>query len=90
MGFQFSLNALSAVFMFVGAIAPAYFALKVNNRSLRALSVLLSVFLVLHGAYHLASLFAGEFFGVISDQILEPLSWLTLVFFAIYYGRRVG
>ena len=90
MGFEFSLNALSAVFMFVAAIAPAYFALKVNNRSLRALSVLLSIFLVLHGAYHLASVFEVEFFEVIGDQILEPLSWLTLVFFAIYYSRRVG
>ncbi len=90
MALEFYLNVLSALFMFVGAIAPIFFTVRVNNPTLRTLSALLSAFLVLHGLYHLASLVNTELFEAISDGILEPLSWTVLVAFAVYYTKRVG
>ncbi len=90
MALEFYLNLLSALFMFVGAIAPMYFTVRVNNPTLRTLSALLSAFLALHGLYHLASLLDTELFEAIGDGILEPLSWAVLAAFAVYYTKRVG
>lgn len=84
-----SLNVLNAVFMFVAAIAPMYFAFKVDNRRLRVLSFLFAGFIVLHGLYHLAGVPAEDFANFIGDVILEPISYIVLLIFAFFYAKWV-
>jgi hypothetical protein len=69
----------------VGAgIVPLVMAFRVKIRSLRILSLLLGLFAVVHGFYHLASGFQQEF---LAEAVFEPISLVLLVGLGAYYSK---
>ena len=69
----------------VGAgIVPLIMAFRAKVRSLKILSLLLGLFAVVHGFYHLASGFQQQF---LADVIFEPISLILLVSLGAYYSK---
>ncbi len=76
----------SAVIVFAAAIVPIYLSLRLNS-NLRVLTVLLSLFIFIHGLYHLAY-FAGE--EVLGEGLFRTISIVVLIIFGaafIYMAR---
>ena len=65
-------------------IVPLIIASRVKVRSLRILSLLLGLFAVIHGFYHLASGFQQEF---LADVVFEPISLVLLIGLGAYYSK---
>ena len=68
----------------VGAV-PVLMAVRVGVRSLRILSVLLALFAITHGLYHLMSAYEFEFWA---DAVFEPVSVVFLLAFGVYYSKK--
>jgi len=68
---------VSGVIMFAAAIVPIYLSLRLKS-NLRILTVLLSLFIFIHGLYHLAY-FAGE--EVLGEGLLRTISVVVLIIF---------
>ena len=75
------LHLSSAVIMFAAAIVPIYLSLKLKS-NLRILTVLLAVFIFIHGIYHLAY-YAGE--EVLGEGIFRTISIVVLIIFGIAF-----
>ena len=71
----------SAVIMFAAAIVPIYLSLKLKS-NLRILTVLLAVFIFIHGIYHLAY-YAGE--EELGEGLFRTLSIVVLIIFGIAF-----
>ena len=71
----------SAVIMFAAAIVPIYLSLKLKS-NLRILTVLLAVFIFIHGIYHLAY-YAGE--EVLGEGLFRTISIVVLIIFGIAF-----
>ena len=71
----------SAVIMFAAAIVPIYLSLKLKS-NLRILTVLLTVFIFIHGIYHLAY-YAGE--EVLGEGLFRTISIVVLIIFGIAF-----
>ena len=70
--------------MVAAGIVPLIMAVKVKVRSLRILSLLLGVFAVVHGFYHLAFGFQQDF---LAEVVFEPISLILLVGLGAYYSK---
>ncbi|TLX67738.1 MAG: hypothetical protein E6L03_05620 [Thaumarchaeota archaeon] len=80
------LHLASAVIVFAAAIVPIYLSLRLKS-NLRVLTVLLSLFIFIHGLYHLAY-FAGE--EVLGEGFFRTISIFVLIIFGtvfIYMAR---
>ena len=75
------LHLSSAVIMFAAAIVPIYLSLKLKS-NLRILTVLLAVFIFVHGIYHLAY-YAGE--EVLGEGLFRTISIVVLIIFGIEF-----
>ncbi len=75
------LNFLSALFIFVAAAIPIYLSFRLRG-NLKKLTIILSIFTVVHGAYHVAGTFGFDF---LAEGILEPMSVAVLIFFGLFY-----
>jgi len=75
------LDFISAVLILFAAIIPAYLAAKVGG-DLRKLTIALTVFIILHGIYHIVRMQGMEF---LADGILEPASVIALIAFGVAY-----
>ena len=75
------LHLASAVIMFAAAIVPIYLSLKLKS-NLRILTVLLTVFIFVHGIYHLAY-YAGE--EVLGEDLFRTISIVVLIIFGIAF-----
>jgi hypothetical protein len=71
------IHLVSGVIMFAAAIVPIYLSLRLKS-NLRILTVLLSLFIFIHGLYHLAY-FAGE--EVLGEGLLRTISVVVLIIF---------
>ena len=71
------LHLASAVIMFAAAIIPLYLSFRLKS-NLRILTVLLSLFIFIHGIYHLAY-FAGE--EVLGEGFFRTISIVVLIIF---------
>ena len=71
------IHLVSGVIMFAAAIVPIYLSLRLKS-NLRILTVLLSLFIFIHGLYHLAY-FAGE--EVLGEGLLRTISIVVLIIF---------
>lgn len=71
------IHLASGVIMFAAAIVPIYLSLRLKS-NLRILTVLLSLFIFIHGLYHLAY-FAGE--EVLGEGLLRTISVVVLIIF---------
>ncbi len=65
---------------------PIMIAIHVKG-ALRILSLLLGVFAIAHGLYHL-TLAYGEYF--VAEVILQPVSVVFLLTFGIYYTKKAA
>lgn len=70
--------------MVAAGIVPLIIAIRAKVRSIRILSLLLGLFAVVHGFYHLASGFQQQF---LADVIFEPISLVLLVSLGVYYSK---
>ncbi len=70
--------------MVAAGIVPLIMAFRIKIRSLRTLSLLLGLFAVVHGFYHLASGYQQDF---LADAVLEPISLILLVGLGAYYSK---
>jgi len=70
--------------MAAAGIVPLIMAVKTKVRSLRILSLLLGLFAIVHGFYHLASGYQQE---ILADAVFEPLSLVLLVTLVAYYSK---
>ncbi|MFZ0252260.1 MAG: hypothetical protein WAL28_00495 [Nitrososphaeraceae archaeon] len=80
------IHLASGVIMFAAAIVPIYLSLRLKS-NLRILTVLLSLFILIHGLYHLAY-FAGE--EVLGEGLFRTISIVVLIIFGgafIYMDR---
>src|SRR5438093_13710289 len=71
------LHLASAVIVLAAAIVPIYLSLRLKS-NLRVLTVLLSLFIFIHGLYHLAY-FAGE--EVLGEGLFRTISIVVLIIF---------
>jgi hypothetical protein len=80
---------LTGILIFISLAAaglvPLLMFFRVKIWSIRILSLLLGLFAVIHGLYHLASGFGNAFFG---DIVFEPVSVSILVAFGLYYSKK--
>jgi hypothetical protein len=65
-------------------VVPLIMAVRVKVHSLRILSLLLGLFAIVHGFYHLAFGFQQE---LLADAVFEPISLLLLVGLGLYYSK---
>ena len=70
--------------MVAAGIVPLIMAVRFKVRSLRIISLLLGLFAVVNGFYHLASGFQQPF---LADVIFEPVSLILLVGLGAYYSK---
>jgi len=70
--------------MVAAGIVPLIMALKVKIHGLRVLSLLLGLFAIVHGFYHLASGFQQE---LLADAVFEPASLILLIGLGAYYSK---
>jgi len=94
MDFSAVLNTFDAAIILGISIPTAFMASKVSRPPLRTLSLLLASFLAIHGLYHLAEALQGlpslAILGDLSDVVIEPVGWLLLFAFMVYFSRRGG
>ena len=70
--------------MVAAGIIPLIMAFRVKVHSLRILSLLLGLFAVVHGFYHLAFGFQQD---LLADAVFEPASLILLIGLGAYYSK---
>ena len=81
------LGFVSGGSLLIAAIVCLYLAFKTNISTLRVLSLLLGLFALAHGTYHLLFTFI---IGYPARAFLDSTSVTLLIIFAIYYTKRGG
>ena len=76
---ELELHLLSAIASFVAAVIPLYFTFKLKGY-LKILSIVLSIFILIHGIYHMIDFYEYE---VIADLIFLPISIIILIIFGV-------
>ena len=77
------INLFDSIAVLIAAVIPIYLSFYVQG-SLRILTVLLSIFVLIHALYHILEVFEYE---DIADTIILPLSILLLIVFGLVYLR---
>ncbi|MBO0888878.1 hypothetical protein J2P12_07240 [Candidatus Bathyarchaeota archaeon] len=85
MDLEWLLNFLAWAALFGVGIVPLVISIRVKIFSLRVLSLLLGLFAIFHGLYHLTEAYGLDFY---SDVVLEPISVVFLLAFGVYYSRK--
>ncbi len=80
-----TLNILAFATLIGVGIAPLLVAARIRIYPLGALSLLLGLFAITHGMYHLAEAYELTTF---SDIVFEPLSIVFLIAFGAYYSKK--
>ena len=83
--YEETLNQIIFIVFVAGASVPVYLTRKFGRSVLGVLSLLLALFLLFHGFYHLTEAFELDFYA---DVVLEPASAICLLGFAAYYYRK--
>ena len=96
---EIDINFVSMIVIFTAAVIPVYIAIKLNNNSysgnnnnnpnLKKLAIMLAVFILAHGVYHITR-FLG--FTLLAEGVFEPLSITILIAFGVllYYNNTAG
>ncbi len=85
MTLEWTLNFLAFASLCLVGVVPILIAIKVKIPSLRIVSLLLGLFAITHGLYHLSEALG---FDILSDVIFEPSSVVFLLAFGLYYSRK--
>lgn len=78
---EHDVNLISSVLILASSVIPTYLIFRLKN-DLRLLTVLLTVFLLSHGAYHVLSTLG---FTAIGEGVFEPASVGVLIVFGLAY-----
>jgi DMSO/TMAO reductase YedYZ heme-binding membrane subunit len=95
---EIDINFVSMIVIFTAAVIPVYIAIKLNNNrhsgnnnnpNLKKLAIMLAVFILVHGVYHITR-FLG--FNLLAEGVFEPLSITILIAFGVllYYNNTPG
>jgi hypothetical protein len=89
------LGTFDAVIILAISVPAFIVATRITNPKLRTLSMLLALFLIIHGAYHAIAVLGGyygsDLLGFLSEGVIEPLSYLVMLAFAyrlLHLGDR--
>jgi hypothetical protein len=85
MSLEWTLNFLAFASLCLVGLVPLLISVRVKIPTLRIMSLLLGLFALTHGFYHLAAAYGIEF---LSDVILEPSSVVFLLAFGLYYSKK--
>ena len=85
-----TLNLVNATLLIASSTIPLLMAWRAKPSPIRILSILLTSFILVHGIYHLVAFLEVEPLMLLGEAVIEPLSWLLLFAFSIYYARRAG
>ena len=77
-------DLVSGILIFVAAIVPIYFSIRLKNNFLRLPMAVLSVFALIHGTYHVLEVLHYE---VAAETVVEPISYAILIAFGLAYLR---
>ena len=80
----FMINLLSLFSLLVAILIPLYLTIRVHNKQVRNLAVILTIFVAIHSLYHISGLAGYEELG---SSFFNPLSVVVLIFFGIYVLR---
>ncbi|MDA4136869.1 MAG: hypothetical protein OK449_07755 [Thaumarchaeota archaeon] len=87
------LNLFIAVIIIGVSLPTLYISRRIKIKTVKTLFTLLSAFLVVHGLYHL-TYFIGDYTNsnaiAFGDELLQPLSYVILLAFAIYFAKSVA
>lgn len=72
----------SGILIFIAAVVPIYFSIRLKNNDLRIPMGVLSVFAIIHGFYHVLEVLHYE---MAAETIAEPLSYAVLIVFGLVY-----
>lgn len=75
------LHLVSAAIIFGAALVPIYLSVKLKN-NLRILTVLLAIFIFVHGVYHLAYYGGLE---ILAEGLFRSISIAVLIIFGVSY-----
>ena len=87
---EIDINFISAIVIFIAAVIPVYIAIKLNNKNsrsssnpnLKKLAIVLAIFIVAHGIYHIIGFFG---FTLLAEALFEPLSIVILIAFGLLF-----
>jgi hypothetical protein len=84
---QANLHLISTIAIFSAAIIPIYICINIksgNKLQIRALTLTLTIFIIIHGVYHIFGFFG---YTLIAEGFFKPLSVIILILFAILMVR---
>ena len=81
------LNILTWAAFFGVGVVPLIIAIQVKNAALRIMSLLLGLFALTHGLYHLSLAYG---FIAVAQLVLEPVSVVFLIAFGVYYSKKAA
>ena len=76
-----ALDLIGAIAIFFAGVIPAYLSFKLRG-DMAMLTIALTVFIIMHGIYHLVRMQGME---SIADGLFEPASVLALIAFGVTY-----
>ena len=79
------LHLVSTITVFCAAVIPLYLSLKLTNK-LRILTILLSIFIIIHGVYHLAYYYGLE---LLAEGLFRTISIAVLIIFGIVFFQSI-
>lgn len=79
---QGEFHFFNAIAVFVAAVVPIYLSIKLKNKNLKKLALVLAIFIIIHGIYHAVGSLGNV---VLAKGILDPISAATLLGFGILY-----
>lgn len=77
------INLINSIAVLIASAIPIYLSFHVKG-NLRKLTVLLSVFVIIHASYHLSEVIG---YDDVADEIIQPISILALIIFGLMYLR---
>lgn len=83
---QTEFHFFNTIAVFFAAIVPIYLSLKLKDKNLKKLTMLLAAFIAIHGFYHAAGSLNWMF---LAKGILDPISTAILLAFGLYYFLRI-
>ena len=81
MSTETELHFICGLFIFAAAVVPIYLSVMLKG-NLRKLTIILSIFVLIHAAYHVAGTLGMDF---LAEGVFEPLSIVALIFFGLFY-----
>ena len=79
---EVQLQFISAIIILASSAVPIYLTIKLKD-NLRKLTLILTVFILIHAVYHVFG-FLG--YSILAEGVFQPLSVIVLIFFGIVYS----